>query len=171
MKIHALIYAIALIAGAPVLAAQTRTPRPACKDRAEFRQLDFWIGNWEVFNKEQKLADTTVQPVLKDCALEELWTGTRGSDGKGLSTYNERTKKWEYFWVAASGTTSHFAGELMGTEMRFAMDQVQPDGSIRQRHWSLILQPDGRVRELSVGSSDNGKTWTTEYDYEWRKKP
>jgi hypothetical protein len=170
MTIRILFCTAAFFAAAPFAAAQAKAPRPACTDRAEFHQLDFWIGDWEVFNKDQKLSDTAVQRALKGCALEEIWSGARGNDGKGLSTYNERTKKWEYFWVSSSGATSHFAGELLGTEMRFAMDQVQPDGSIRQRHWSLILLPDGRVRELSVGSGDGGKTWTTEYDYEWRKK-
>ena len=170
MKTRVIAVLASLAAGAALLKAQSKAPQPSCKDRPEFRQLDFWVGEWEVFNKDQKLADTTIQPVLKDCALEEVWKGTRGSDGRGLSTYNARTKKWEYFWISANGTTSHFIGELMGTEMRYSLDQVQPDGKIRVRHWSLFNLPDGRVREFSVGSDDGGKTWTTEYDYSWQKK-
>jgi hypothetical protein len=152
------------------LFGQAKAPQPSCAERGEFRQLDFWIGEWDVFNKDQKIAETSIQRVLKDCALEEMWKGSRGSDGKGLSTYNPRSKKWEYFWVSANGSTSHFSGELMGSEMRFSFESPQPDGHVRQRHWSLISLPDGGVRELSVGSDDQGKTWSTEYDYVWRKK-
>jgi hypothetical protein len=154
-----------------VAGAQAKAPQPSCKERPEFRQLDFWIGEWDVFNKDQKIAEVSIQPVLKDCALEEFWKSPRGNDGKGLSTYNPRSQKWEYFWVAANGSTSYFsAGELSGNEMRYPREQVQPDGKVRSRRWSLFNLPDGRVRELSVGSDDGGKTWNTEYDYYWRKK-
>lgn len=150
--------------------SQTRPASVPCKDRPEFTQLNFWVGEWEVFNKDQKLAETVIQPVLKDCALEETWKAARGSDGRGMATYDARLKKWNYFWVSANGTMSHFTGELMGNEMRFATAQLQPDGVNRLRHWSLISLPDGKVRELSVGSNDDGKTWNTEYDYVWSKK-
>ncbi len=157
-------------------AAPAPAPRPSpCLDPAhnpEYRQLDYWLGSWEVFNKEgRKLSDVTISKVVNDCGLAESWKSTRpAGDGTGLSTYNPRTKKWEYFWISGAGTTSHFEGSLLPDEMRFRTVQPQADGSLRLRHWSLIKLPDGKVRELSVGSPDDGATWTTEYDYVWVPK-
>ncbi len=171
----------ALFAAAPIVcqtptAAATPAPKPSpCLDAAhnpEFRQLDFWVGAWEVFNKDgKKLSDVTISKVVNDCGLAESWKSTRpGGDGVGLSTYNARSKKWEYFWVSGGGTTSHFEGSLLPDEMRFRTVQQQPDGTLRLRHWSLIKLPGGKVRELSVGSADDGVTWSTEYDYTWTPK-
>jgi hypothetical protein len=136
----------------------------------EFRQLDFWLGDWEVFNGENKISEVHVGKVLNDCALQENWHGLRGGDGLGVSTYNQKTKEWEYFWVSARGATSHFTGSLLPQEMRFRIRQPLPTGGTRMRHWSLIQLPGGKVREFSVGSNDDGATWTTEYDYTWVPK-
>jgi hypothetical protein len=164
-----------LLVAANVCAAQTAAPAAApCMDaqlHPEYRQLDFWVGEWTVYKDKEKLSDVKVEKVLKDCALAETWTASgHGNDGLGLSTYNPLNKKWEYFWVADRGYTSHFTGQLLKDEMQFVIEQPTPDGKIKLRHWSLIKLPDGGVRELSVGSLDNGQHWTTEYDFVWVKK-
>jgi hypothetical protein len=87
------------------LFAQTKEPvKNPCQDaqgHPEFRQLDFWAGTWEVFNKDKKLSDVTVEKILNDCALAETWTAAGGGhDGRGLSSYDALNKKWEYYWVA-----------------------------------------------------------------------
>jgi hypothetical protein len=165
---------IAVSSGAQPQTATVAAPLPspsACTSVAhpEYRQLDFWIGDWIVFKGEQKLADVHVEKVLSECALSETWKGVRG-DGLGLSTFNQKTKEWEYFWVSDKGATSHFSGTLLPGEMRYRLQVPLPDGGVRMRHWSLIQLPDGKVRELSVGSNDDGANWTTEYDYVWVKK-
>jgi hypothetical protein len=179
MRIHncsscILILGVLCLFSSPLL-AQTKEPaKNPCQDpqgHPEFRQLDFWVGNWEVFNKDKKLSDVTVEKILNDCALAETWTAAgTGNDGRGLSSYDALTKKWEYYWVAANGYMSHWAGDLIGNELRFVREQPDPKGGTRLRHWSLFNLPDGKVRELSLGSTDGGKTWTTEYDFIWVRK-
>ena len=153
--------------------AQTAAPAEPCKDtqlHPEYRQLDFWVGDWTVYKDKVKLSDVTVEKILKDCALSETWTAAHGSDGRGMATYNPLNKKWEYFWVADRGYTSHFTGQLLQNEMQFVIEQPTPDGKTHLRRWSLIKLPDGGVRELSVGSLDNGQHWSTEYDFLWTRK-
>jgi len=155
--------------------AQTPPPKPpACKDDPNFQQLDFWIGHWDVFSGEngtQKSAEVLVESILDGCGQYELWDSVRGADGRGLTTYDRRTGKWNYFWVAANGSTSNFVGELIDpNQMRFVVEQKQASGKMRLRHWTLFLLPNGRIRELSVGTEDGGATWTTEYDLYWTKK-
>ena len=36
--------------------------------------------------------------------------------------------------------------------------------------FSFFTLPDGRLRELSVLSTDNGETWETEYELFWTRK-
>ena len=102
-----------------------------CKDtqlHPEYRQLDFWIGDWTVYKDKEKLSDVTIEKILKDCALAEAWTAAQGSDGRGLATYNPISEDGEYFWVADHGYTSHFTGQLLQDEMQFVIEQPTPDG-------------------------------------------
>jgi hypothetical protein len=154
-----------------LLFAQTKgAVKNPCQDpqgHPEFRQLDFWAGTWEVFNKDKKLSDVRVDKILNDCALAETWSAAgAGHDGRGLSSYDVLTKRWHYYWVADNGYMSHWDGDLMGNELRFVRQPPDPTGGTRLRRWSLFNLPDGTVRELSL---DNGKTWTTEYDYLWTR--
>jgi hypothetical protein len=163
--------AIALL-GLACLAAQAQDKPVPCSDDPIFQQQDFTVGHWDVYKDGQKTAEVRLEKALKDCAIHETWTPVEGKPGNGLGlfTYSRLLKSWGYFWVADTGQTTHFAGALQSPgNIRYQTEAPLPNGGRRVRHWSLILQPDGSVRELSVGSND-GKTWTTEYDLLWRKK-
>jgi hypothetical protein len=171
--------ALILLAAAGQAAAQTPPPAPArvpCAEDPKFRELDFWVGNWTVHGGPQpdarKSADVVIAKILGECALEETWDSERPTgDGKGLATYNRLTGLWGYYWVSGSGANSDFTGNLVDPkQMRFVIEQPTANGGKRLRHWTLFAMPDGRVRELSVGSDDSGKTWTQEYDLYWTRK-
>jgi hypothetical protein len=54
-----------------------------------------------------------------------------------------------------------------GKEFKF-VQMDGPEGTVR--HFSYTKLPDGGIRELSVSSSDGGKTWKTNFDARWRRK-
>jgi hypothetical protein len=149
------------------LAATVQKLSEPCKDksRPEFRQLDFWVGEWDVYGGTQKVGDSSIQLILKDCVVLENWAGTTGDSGKSFNKYNTVTKKWEQFWVSDTGSTQHFTGESVDGEMRYVLEQPTRSGGTLIRHLTFSKLPDGRVRQLSQGSIDQGKTWATEYDY------
>jgi hypothetical protein len=163
----------ALLLASAAAHAQQKPAQVACADDPMFRQQDFTLGHWDVYAGEQKTAEVRMEKTLKDCAIHETWTTVenRPGNGLGLFTYSRLLKSWGYFWVADTATTTAFAGSLQSPgNMRYVTEAPLPDGGKRLRHWSLILQADGTVRELAVGTND-GKTWTTDYDLLWRKKP
>lgn len=167
---------ISLAAAAAALAVATAAgaaePPLPCKDDPMFAQQDFTVGAWEVFSGERKTAEVTMEKALNGCTISETWTPTRpNGHGLGLFTYSRLLKAWNYFWVSDTGQTTYFTGEPIGpTEMRYVTRAPLAAGGERLRHWTLSLQPDGRVRELSQGSEDGGRTWAVEYDLMWRKK-
>jgi tetratricopeptide (TPR) repeat protein len=149
------------------LAATVQKLIEPCKDktRTEFRQLDFWVGEWDVYSGTQKVGDSSIQRILKDCVVLENWTGSTGDSGKSFNKYNTATKKWEQFWVSDTGSTQHFTGELADGEMRYVLEPPTRSGGTLTRHLTFSKLSDSRVRQLSQGSTDGGKTWNTEYDY------
>ena len=50
-------------------------PAKSCT-KAEFRQFDFWLGDWEVTLPDGKVAGTNkIESILGGCVLQESWAG------------------------------------------------------------------------------------------------
>ncbi len=143
-----------------------------CSDDPLFHQQDFTVGDWDVYEGQIKTAEVRLEKALKDCAIRETWTSTEGKsvDGLGLFMYSRLLKSWGYFWVADNGWTTIFTGAMQQPDrMLYTTEAPLANGGKRLRHWSLALQPDGSVQELSIGTND-GKTWKTDYELIWRKR-
>jgi hypothetical protein len=132
----------------------------------EYRQLDFWVGNWDVVDQGgHKVGDSHVDLILKNCVLMENWTDSQGNGGKSINKYDSVSGKWEQFWVADNGITTHFTGTAGEGEMRYVYERKLPNGSMLTRHLTFTRLPEGKVRQLSQRTIDAGKTWVTEYDF------
>ncbi len=111
------------------------TPVPpggrACS-AAEYRQFDFWIGKWDVYNPAGLLAGTNVvERDLDACVVEENWTDRFGGRGRSLNTYDAATRTWHQFWVFAGGgvfTPILMEGGLAGGSMRMAGTKTSATG-------------------------------------------
>ena len=153
---------------------QAKRAQAPCKFGPEFRQFDFWIGEWSVVSAkgEMPAGDSRIELSLGDCVIVENWTSKNSHySGKSYNVYNTTEKRWEQFWVDNSAGMIHFYGGLKDGVMDFyTQDQTQPDGTSNQRHLRFFpLSPD-KVRQFSQASADHGKTWTDEYDFIYTRK-
>lgn len=166
---------LAALAAAPLL-AQSAQPTPKaeiCRSDARYRQQDFTLGNWDVFSGTTKTAEVSMTLILNDCVIEERWTNHRGRDdnGVGLFSFSPLLGNWGYYWATDVGTTTSFRGTLIKPgEIRYVTEKPLGNGKVRLRHWTLSQNPDGSIRELSVGTEDGGATWITEYDLKWVRR-
>jgi len=149
-----------LLAGPGATLAQTPTPPPPACQSAEYRQFDFWIGEWEVFLPGGKKAgDSRIETIAAGCALLENWSGNGGFSGKSLNSYDSEDKRWHQSWVDSSGSRLELAGSYADKRMVLSSGS----GAAMQRiAWSL--NDDGSVRQLWESSADGGKTWTVQFD-------
>ena len=153
---------------------QAKRAQAPCKYGPEYRQFDFWIGEWTVVTAkgEMPAGDSRIELALGDCVIVENWTSKNSLyAGKSYNVYNVAEKRWEQFWVDNSAGMIHFYGGLKDGVMDFyTQDQTQPDGTSNQRHLRFFpLAPD-KVRQFSQASADHGKTWTDEYDFIYTRK-
>lgn len=153
---------------------QAKRAQAPCKYGSEFRQFDFWIGEWSVVTAkgEMPAGDSRIELSLGDCVIVENWASKNSLyAGKSYNVYNVAEKRWEQFWVDNSAGMIHFYGGLKDGVMDFyTQDHTQPDGTSNQRHLRFFpLGPD-KVRQFSQASADHGKTWTDEYDFIYTRK-
>ncbi len=144
----------------------------------EFRQLDFWVGQWEAFGpKGIKAGDSKISIIIDSCVILEEWTSAAVQQGlrfagKSFNTYNLATKQWQQTWVDNTGnTTEYLRGIGSKDQVIFYADKVSDgQGNIFRRRLTFTKLTNDTVRQFGERSDDEGKTWATEYDLEYRRK-
>lgn len=144
----------------------------------EFRQFDFWIGEWEAFAKNGKKAgDSKISLILDSCIVLEEWTSASVQQGlryagKSFNTWNAVLKEWQQTWVDNTGSsTAYTHGKFVDKKIIFNTDPFpfSKDTMALRRLTFFDLGKD-KVRQLGEISKDKGVTWVTEYDLEYRRK-
>lgn len=126
----------------------------AC-DAPEFRQFDFWIGEWDVYLNDTVYAgESKVSLILDSCVIFEEWS-SKNLRGKSLNSYSPSRKQWMQTWVDSQGGTVHFAGHWDGESI--ALEGKGPEDS----YYLMIFTPlkDGKVRQVWKLSQDQCETW------------
>lgn len=151
------------------IVAQAQKNANPC-NQPEFRQFDFWIGEWDVTANGNPAGTNTIELVSGSCALLENWVGRGGVDGKSLNYFNPADGKWHQLWVGAGGSILDLVGEYKDDTMRFTGETRRPNGGrTLQRLTFFRLSPD-RVRQFWEQSADEGKTWTVAFDGNYVRK-
>jgi len=151
-----------------------RNTRP-CAYAKENRQLDFWLGEWDVSTTQGGVPAGTskIELILEDCVVQENWQSL-GSPytGKSYNIYDAALKRWEQYWVDSTGGNIFFHGELAqdGVMDYWTDDIPQSGGPSLRRHLQFIPIGTDKVRQFSRGSTDGGKTWNVEYDFTYVRK-
>ena len=152
----------------PLCAAEP--PKPAFCVAPQYRQFDFWAGDWDVFdvaNPTTKVARTRVDLILDGCVLREDYEGADGHKGQSFSIYDGSRKIWHQSWVTNRGEMLVIEGGLQAGEMVLSGVDHAADG--KERHVRGRWKPvSGGVRETAVTSTDGGRTWKPWFDLLFR---
>ena len=144
----------------------------------EFRQFDFWIGEWEAYGVNgKKGGDSKISLILDSCIILEEWTSAGVQQGlryagKSFNTWNAASKQWQQTWVDNTGNTTAFIkGKFENNKIVFNTDPFpfSKDTMAIRRLTFFNLGVD-KVRQLGEITKDKGNTWLTEYDLEYRRK-
>lgn len=153
--------------------AAQQLPSKPCSTDSIYRQFDFWIGDWEVFGPKGKAGDSKIERILDSCVILENWNSARqGYSGKSFNTYNASTKQWQQTWVDNSGGSTEYLRGQAGKDVMvfYADDNIGTNGKKFLRRLSFYKLSSDKVRQHGERSDDEGKSWTTEYDLEYRRK-
>jgi len=137
----------------------------------EYRQFDFWVGDWEVQDPAgQVVGHNLVTLEQSACLLVEHWTGAGGAEtGTSFNYYDIRDSKWHQLYLDNSGNAGAFpamAGNLMGQKMVLITDETKNP----VYRWTWYTLAPGRVRQMGEQSSDRQKTWQVSWDAVYVKK-
>lgn len=160
---------ILLAALLPLALQAAERPEPC--STPEYRQFDFWLGEWQVFNQEgDKVGENRITLEQGKCVLHEHWVGARGGTGESFNIYDSRRGVWHQTWVAASGNLLLLDGGFVDGKMVLQGTQPLPDGKTMHNRISWIPQDDGSVHQVWEQSMDGGENWKTGFYGMYMKK-
>ena len=83
-----------------------------------------------------------------------------------MNRYDRRTDTWRQTWVDDQGDIVEFENGRAG-DGRVVFGATDPEGGLRR----LTFEDGGpdAFRQLSETSADDGRTWTVEYDFRYRR--
>ncbi|MBI3451221.1 MAG: hypothetical protein HY049_20190 [Acidobacteria bacterium] len=152
-------------------ASPPRPARPDCSAR-EFRQFDFWIGDWNVTSGGAQAGTNLVTAEEDGCVIHEHWKGSRGGTGQSFTFYNRVTGKWTQIWVDSGGNPAELQGAYNDGVLALASEVKGPDGKVTLSKLTFFdNKADRTVRQLWESSGDGGKTWQVIFDGLYARKP
>ena len=133
----------------------------------EYRQFDFWLGDWDSldFGTSVEDARVRVKPILDGCVIHEDYQSVDGHKGESFSIYDASRKVWHQTWVTNRGTLLVIEGKFESGEMVLSGIDHQNGDAIVRGVWKPVQ---GGVRETAVRSRDGGKTWKSWFDLMFR---
>lgn len=158
---------IALL-GFGAVAFAAKAPR-ACAS-PEYRQLDFFSGDWDTYDVDDStkiIARNRVSPMLDGCALREEYVQGDGLHGESFSLYDASRRSWHQSWVTNHGSLLLLDGGLQNGRMELTATERADNGSsslIRVVWWAKGKT----VRERAERSEDGGATWSPVFDIVFR---
>ena len=142
-----------------------------CLSKPEYREFDFWVGEWDVEVGGQIVAQSRIEKLLDGCIVQENWMPANQPGGKSWNYFNTQNRKWDQIWMA-QGNVLKLQGGLVNGAMRLEglrpLAPGQPDVMNRITYTPLANH---RLRQLWDTSADGGKTWQVSFAGIYIPKP
>jgi hypothetical protein len=165
------------LAAAPAATPPPPPPPPACST-AEYRQLDFWVGDWDAEfalpgGKTGHAVNRITRNEYGDCVIAEHFEQADiAYVGASLSMYDPSRKKWVQTWVDnGGGYITLIGGPVQGQPYSFELVTVEPKGP-KQVYSRMIWQdvkPDSFTWRWQARQEDGSWADSWAINYKRRK--
>jgi hypothetical protein len=160
-----------MLASALTLTGQnTNTPCACCTE--EYKDFDFWIGDWVVYTNGQMVGFNKITKIEGDCVIRENWKSVVSSHtGTSYNFYDKVEKKWRHIYIGNDGITVDIKGEYKDQKMIMIGEPVKDDKGnriINKVTW--YNNPDGTIRQVWEQSRDGGEAYVVQWEGIYRKR-
>lgn len=155
---------------APARVASQPASSPPCA-AAEYRQFDFWLGEWTVEQRGRQAGTSAITRILDGCVIHEAWSSAGRSRGQSFNRYDRASREWIQTWVDNDGQSLSLRGGLRGVSMVLEGSRPGPSGGTVVDRITWTPLDGGGVRQHWEASTDGRVTWTDQFDGFYRRRP
>ena len=137
--------------------AADRNAHPCLYD-VRYRQLDFWVGVWDVrpngAPQSQAPSSNVITKEHDGCVIHESWTAP-ASNGQSVNIYDISRDHWYQTWVDNSGGLHEYKGGLEGANMVYFADLAPSPGQTDRVPTRLTFFNQGKDQVRQLGEQQN----------------
>ena len=178
--------ALAVVATLQIPAAAAVPPPPFNCSGPEYRQFDFWVGDWDVVSNPQTTpaprspqaprepARNVIEKTQGGCVVRETWDDRQGGTGQSFNIFDRVDQQWHQIWVSNNGGLHFYRGGLQNGRMVYIGEvplgppaRVQGRRTVRLSFEALSADT---VRQFSESLNADG-TWSVNYDLIYTRRP
>ena len=170
MKLCAVVFIF--MCGTSLLYAQNNTQKK-CYSSEEFRQFDFWVGEWNVQDSTgAQLGESSVQRILDGCVILENWENKNsGYSGKSFNYYNANLNTWEQKWIDNQGVPIEFKGNFFPEEKALKFDGIAfENGKEVSYKLNFYSKEADYVQQQFFRYDELKKSWVLIFDGHYHRK-
>lgn len=141
----------------PSFCAQSTQKIPCSSEK--YREFDFWVGDWNVYDKSGKLIGTNkLIKMYNNCVIQENWESKASTNrGTSYNYVNTIDNTWNQVWVDNSGYSLVLKGNLVDKKMVLKSDLVKGKQGNYYNRVTWTPNSDGTVTQLWEYVGKNGK--------------
>ncbi len=134
------------------------------------KQLDFWLGEWDVSWGEDQHGSNHVTRILDSRVIQENFNGAPAADLRGvsLSVYSPQLDQWRQTWVDNGGSYWDFRGGVTDNQMILATDDVIDGQPVKLRMVFYNIE-ENTLDWRWERSDDDGQTWQITWQLHYRR--
>ncbi len=140
-----------------------------CRYGDEYKRLDFWLGEWEVFVKDKKTATSSISKSEGGCTLHEDYKTISEFYGRSINYFDSKDKKYTQIWIDKFNNITIFK-EVTAKDGYLKMQADDGKGTLTNMDYTLDSST-GNVTQTMESSKDEGKTWKKSFVGVYKKKP
>lgn len=161
--------------------ATTPAVKPTCAS-AEHRQLDFWIGTWDVTIRARQSPTSDawgeasgtqrIEAILGGCAIAEHFTADGPAQpwaGNSYSVWQPQLGKWRQTWVDDGGSYLAFTGGIEDGVMRLYGEPRTVNGETVQMRMVFEDVTADTLHWQWQRSTDDWKTFTAMMTIDYKR--
>lgn len=151
--------------------AKAQSKKAPC-DTQKHKEFDFWVGDWNVYNKDGKIIGTNkLVKMQSGCVMQENWESKAGpSKGTSYNYVNLTDNSWNQVWVDNSGFSLVLKGNLKDKSMVLKSKLVKSKRGNYYNRVTWTPNEDGSVTQVWDYLSEEGKVITEAFRGIYKKK-
>ncbi|MET2986260.1 hypothetical protein [Aureibaculum conchae] len=120
---------------------------PCCSE--SYKLFDFWIGNWTVYDVNDKVIGTnTIDKLYDGCVLQEKWNSSTNNRGTSYNYYDKNDSSWNQVWIDNSGFTLVLKGNYSDGKMILKSELQKSENGNFYNQITWVKNDDGTVTQI-----------------------
>ncbi len=138
-----------------------------CRYGEEYKPLDFWLGEWDVYVNDKKTGTSSITKSEGGCTLYEDYKTFKGFLGRSTNYYDPVDKKYTQIWIDKFNNITIFK-EVEAKKNYLQMSVKNKEGKITRMTYTK--NSTGNVTQIMEDSKDQGKSWVVTFTGIYKKK-